>query len=114
MSLSEEYEQTVKARDAYIEKMEAQIDDWNTEIDRVMDDAREVNPDAEPDRKIHYERQLSKMRIPREEMREHVREVRESGIDEFEGLRGRIDDAWAQMSRNFDEAVKAVDSDKAA
>ena len=75
-------------RDAYVEKVKANIDQWNAEIDKLQANAREAQADA----KIQYEKQLADMRKQRDEALEKMKEV--------PGSDGRSTRPVAGMGRN--------------
>lgn len=107
MTTQDDYDARVRAHDDYIDRLEAQIAHWNAEIDRVENEAREV--DGDEDVRSRYARRLSTMRMQRERMREHLREVREYGIEAYEDLRDHIDAEWQVMAQTFDEAAGKAD-----
>ncbi|MBA4742189.1 MAG: hypothetical protein H2060_05725 [Azoarcus sp.] len=91
----------MSTRDAYLEKMKAQIDEWNAEIEKIEAKARGAQADA----KIEYEKQLGTMRLQREKLRERMRDVNEANEDAFESLRESVENAWDELAKGFRDAL---------
>ena len=88
-------------RDAYVEKMKAQLDQWNAELDRL--EARRA--EAEADTRLEIERQLASLRSQRDETRTKLRELESASDAAFDDLRRGVDHAWDSMSQAFREAM---------
>jgi hypothetical protein len=80
-------------RDEYVQKLKAQIDNWNAEAAHWEEKARKAQAGA----KAEYERQL-------EQFRTRSREA----MDELRRLQGASTDAWSEMMRGADAAVKSM------
>jgi lipid II:glycine glycyltransferase (peptidoglycan interpeptide bridge formation enzyme) len=80
-------------RDEYVQKLKAQIDQWNAEAAHWEDKARQ----AQAGMKSEYERQL-------EQFRARSREA----MDELRRLQGASTDAWSEMMRGADAAVRSM------
>jgi len=79
----------MSSRDEYVEKMKAQLDQWNAEIGKWEVKARETQAEARAD--------LDK-RI------EAVRQQREQAMYQMKLLQGAAGEAWVEMMRGTDEA----------
>ena len=76
-------------RDEYVQKLKAQIDQWNTQMaqwDKASDDV-----------KNKYLQQLDEARVRRDE-----------AIEEMKRLQGASADAWSQMMSGADTAFKEM------
>ena len=79
----------MSSREDYVEKMKAQLDQWNAEIGKWEARARETQAEAKTD--------LDK-RI------ETVRQQREQAMYQMKLLQGAAGEAWLEMMRGTDEA----------
>jgi len=79
----------MSSREDYVEKMKAQLDQWNAEIGKWEAKARETQAEAKTD--------LDK-RI------EMVRQQREQAMYQMKLLQGAAGEAWLEMMRGTDEA----------
>lgn len=70
---------------AYEEKLQAQLDEWNAEIEKLKAKADK----AEADAKIEYYEQIEKLREQQQEAQAKLNELRRAGEDAWEDLKGR-------------------------
>lgn len=87
-------------RDAYIAKLNATLDAWNAEIERLSARARQ----AEADTRIEYQKQIEKLKQKRTEIQQKVTEIGRSGEGAWEDLKSGLDLAWEAMN----EALKSA------
>jgi lipid II:glycine glycyltransferase (peptidoglycan interpeptide bridge formation enzyme) len=87
-------------RDEYLEKLKAQLDEWNEEIARW--EARTKNAQAEV--RADYERQLAAFRHQRDQAMERMRLVQAASGDAWVDLVRGADDAWNKMHEAFEKA----------
>ena len=80
-------------RDEYVQKLKSQIDQWNAEAAHWEDKARK----AQSGMKAEYERQLEQFRVRSRE-----------AMDELRRLQGASTDAFSEMMRGADAAVKGM------
>lgn len=80
-------------KDAYIDKLKAQLDEWSADIDQLEAKARK----ADADLRIKYESQLITLRVKRDEARVKLAEIRASAGD-----------AWQELKKGSDEALDAI------
>jgi hypothetical protein len=83
----------VMNRDEYAAKLKAQIDQWNAEAAKWEAKARQ----AQAGMQAEFERQL-----------EQFRARRDAAITELKRLQGASTDAWREMTRGADAAVKGM------
>jgi len=69
-------------RDAYVEKLKAQLDEWNTDIDKLAAKAAH----AEVNAKIEYQNQLDDLRAKRDDVRDKLLAVQQAGDGAWEDL----------------------------
>ena len=80
-------------RDEYVQKLKAQIDNWNAEAARWEERARK----AQAGMKAEYERQLDNFRNKRDE-----------AMTELRRLQGASADAWVEMMRGMEASAKSM------
>lgn len=81
------------SRDEYVAKLKAQIDQWNAEAARWEAKAKT----AEAGMKAEYEKQLEQWRSRRDEALYQMRLLQNASTD-----------AWTEMMRGADAAVKSM------
>ena len=80
-------------RDEYVQKLKTQIDQWNAEAAHWEEKAKK----AQAGMKAEYERQLEQFRVRSRE-----------AVDELRRLQGASTDAFSEMMRGADAAVKSM------
>jgi lipid II:glycine glycyltransferase (peptidoglycan interpeptide bridge formation enzyme) len=80
-------------RDEYVQKLKAQIDNWNAEAARWEERARK----AQAGMKAEYERQL-----------DDFRNKRDQAMTELRRLQGASADAWMEMMRGMEASAKSM------
>jgi hypothetical protein len=88
-------------REQYIEKVKAQLDQWNAEIDKLQAKADE----AEADAKIEYEKQINELRAQRDEAEAKAKELQETSNDAWADMKAGFDRAWDSLSNAFANAM---------
>lgn len=89
-------------KDAYVEKLQAKMDEWNAEIDRLEAKARQAKADS----KINYEKELENLRAKRRDLQEKIDQVQQSGKGAWEDLKAGIEAAGQALEM----AVKSAAS----
>ncbi|MCJ7685048.1 MAG: coiled coil domain-containing protein, partial [Desulfobacteraceae bacterium] len=62
-------------KEAYQQKLEAQLDEWNVEIDKLKAKADKAEAEAQ----IQYYKQIEDMRVKQKAAREKLTELKEAG-----------------------------------
>src|SRR6056297_501932 len=88
-------------RQAYIEKLKAQMDQWDAEIDKLEAKARE----AQADQRIRYEEAVQDMHQRRDEAQKMLKRVQEASAASWKDLRTGFDAAWSDVSKAMDRAM---------
>jgi DNA anti-recombination protein RmuC len=88
-------------RDAYVERLKAQLDDWNAQIDKL--EARARQADAET--RVEYEKQIEALRSRRDDMQNRLEDLRDAAGDAWRDLQKGADDAWEEIKAAFDTAL---------
>jgi lipid II:glycine glycyltransferase (peptidoglycan interpeptide bridge formation enzyme) len=87
-------------RDEYIEKLKAQLDQWNAETAKWEAQARSAQTGA----RTEFEKQLAAIREQRDQAIEQLRKVQAASGDAWMELARGADEAWAKMSEAFEKA----------
>ena len=91
----------MSTRDAYVEKMKANLDAWNASIDSLEAKAK----GAEADMQIKYSEQIDALKKQREEATAKLHELRAAGDDAWEDLRSGMETAWDTLDRAMKSAA---------
>jgi chromosome segregation ATPase len=81
-------------KQAYEKKLEAQIDEWNADIDKLKAKAKKASADAE----ANYEKEIDKLESRRDDMNEKLEELKSASEDAWEDVKGGAESAWKSMS----------------
>lgn len=95
----------MSAKDAYLEKLKAQLDEWSADIDVLEARARKVDADL----RVKINEQLTVLRGRRDDARARLTEIQDSAGDAWQELRKGGDEAWESIKRAFAEARKKFD-----
>lgn len=87
-------------RDEYLNKLKAQLDQWNAEVSKWEAKAK----GAQADVRTEYDKQLETYRHQRDQALEHMRKVQAATGDAWMDLVRGADDAWAKMKEVFEKA----------
>ena len=90
----------MEKRDEYVEKMKAQLDQWNGEIAKWEARANEAQAGA----RAEFDKRLEAVRQQREQALVQLRLMQSAAGDAWmERMKG-TDEAWARMREAFDKA----------
>lgn len=91
---------TMTKRDEYVDKLKAQLDQWNSQVAQWEAKAHEVQAQS----RTEYEKQLEVFRRQRDEAMEKMRHVQAATGDAWMDLVQGADDAWSKMRESFEKA----------
>ncbi|MCB2216545.1 MAG: coiled coil domain-containing protein [Desulfobulbaceae bacterium] len=89
-------------KDAYQQKIEAQLDEWKAEIEKMKARAK----DADADGQLEYYKQIDELRMKQEAAREKLSELKRAGEDAWEDLKSGMELAWDSLG----DAMKSARS----
>lgn len=92
-------------KEAYQERMEAQLKEWEGEMERLGAKAEKGNAEA----KIAYYKELERFRNKQEAAEEKLDELREAGDETWEQTKAGIEKAWQDLRHTLDIAVSKLD-----
>lgn len=90
----------MSTRDAYVEKLKAQLDQWNADIDKLEAKGRELQADAQ----VSYNKKLEDLRTRRDEAAGKLEEIQSASEHAWEDLKAGTEMAWDSLS----EAVSSA------
>jgi hypothetical protein len=91
----------MNAREAYQEKMEAQLDRWNAEIAKLQARADEAKAQA----KIEYLEQIAQLRQRQDKARRKLDEMKKAGDGAWQDLKAGLELAWDDLSSALESAA---------
>ena len=87
-------------RDEYVDKLKAQLDQWNTEVAKWEAKAQQAQAGA----RVEYEKQLKELRRQRDQALEQMKRVQAASGETWVDLVRGADEAWAKMREALDKA----------
>jgi hypothetical protein len=93
---------SMSIKEAYEKKIEAQMDEWKIEINKLKAKANKAEADAQ----IKYYKQIEDIRAKQEAAREKLTELKGAGEDAWEDLKTGLENALNSLG----DAVKSATS----
>lgn len=87
-------------RDAYVQKLKAKMDEWNTEIDKLAAKADQADAEA----KIEYHKQLEDLRAKHKDLEDKIAELQQAGESAWEDLKQGLENSWGILKTSFSKA----------
>lgn len=87
-------------KQAYEQKLEAKLEEWQASIDKLRAEAKEKGADVQ----AQYEKQIDELRQYRDQMETKLAEVRETQAAAWADMKGGVDKAWDDMSKAMQDA----------
>ena len=87
-------------KDLYQQKLQAQLDVWKADIDKLKAKAAEATADA----KIELHKQVDVLELKLEEGKLKLAELADSGHDVWESLKDSAESVWASIKAAFTDA----------
>lgn len=92
----------MSTRDEYVRKMQAKLEEWNADIDKLAAKTSEVSADV----RSEYKEQIAALKVKQAAARHKIEEMQISGESAWKDLKSGIELAWAAIG----EAVDSVKS----
>ena len=84
-------------RDAYVQKLKAQLDEWNADINKL-----EAKSDqAEAGAKIEYHKRIADLRARLKEVGDKIGELQQTGEEPWEDLKQGLENSWEHSQGKF-------------
>jgi chromosome segregation ATPase len=87
----------MSTRDAYVAKLKAQLDELNTDLDRLEDEARKASADA----KVQYEGQIRELRQKAQGSQQTLTKIRQANENAWDDLKEGAETAWTMLKDSF-------------
>jgi hypothetical protein len=88
-------------KEAYENKLQAQLDEWNAEINKLKAKADKAEADAQ----LKYYKEIEELRTMQETARKKLAELKEAGDDAWQDLKAGIDSAWDTLGNALRSAI---------
>ena len=89
-----------KERDAYVEKLKEQMDEWNAEIDKLQARADEAQTDA----RAAYLQHLAQLQSKRQVLKEKMTELHQAAESAWEDVKKGVDRAQKILGESIQSA----------
>ncbi len=90
----------MSSREETVENLKLKLDEWNTKIEELEVQAKL----AEMQNREKFESEITRMKQKRDEIRDRLEKLPESGEKAFEELRGGAEQAWDALSDAYQKA----------
>ena len=87
---------------AYRRKLEARLDQWRAEIDKLRARAVEAGADAS----LEYRKQIDRLHGRQEAARDRLKEIDEASGEAWKDLRAGLEKAWDDLESAVSQARK--------
>ena len=88
-------------KESYQQKLQAQLDEWNADIDKLKARAEK----AESSARIEYYEQIEDLRLKQNAAKDKLAELHDAGDDAWEDLKAGIENAWSTLGDSVEQAV---------
>jgi uncharacterized coiled-coil DUF342 family protein len=90
----------MSSRDEYVRKMQAKLEEWNSEIDELTARADKVKADV----KNEYNVQIESLKVKRADARQKIEEFQRAGESALEDMKSGIELAFKSMGNAIGSA----------
>ncbi|HEY5514273.1 MAG TPA: hypothetical protein VIK40_11580, partial [Geomonas sp.] len=80
-------------RTEYVERLSAQMVEWDTEIERLKDKAESATPESKTD----YSQAIAALQLKRDEAALKLQGISAASDDEWEDLKTGTDQVWGEV-----------------
>lgn len=87
-------------KETYQNKLQAQLDQWKAEIDKLQAQSREASADMQ----IKYQEQIKELREKRADMAAQYDKIEAANIEAWKDFKTGADEAWDNMSKAMKSA----------
>ncbi len=88
-------------KEAYEQKLDAQLDEWRAEIDKLKAQARQADADA----RIELERQIEDLEAKRAASHQRLQELRQAGEDAWTDMQAGLEAAFEDLGKAVQSAA---------
>jgi len=87
-------------RDAYVEKLKSQLDEWNTELNRLEGEARKAKAEG----RNPFESRIEALRQKEKAVKETLGRILEARDDAWDDLKKGMGSAWSSLKTSLTKA----------
>ena len=91
-------------RTEYVEKLSAQMVEWDMQIDQLNIKATSATPDA----RLEYSNAIAALQLKRDEAALKLQNIPVTSDDEWEVLKKGIDQIWGDLTTMLGDAIKKI------
>ncbi|MGB9082673.1 MAG: hypothetical protein WCD00_15360 [Desulfuromonadaceae bacterium] len=91
-------------RTEYVEKLSAQMVEWDVQIDLLKDKAES----ATPEEKYDYSSSIAALQLKRDEAAEKLQGLATAGDDEWEELKTGTEHVWGEVRSILHDAIMRI------
>ena len=88
-------------RQSYVKKLQAKLDEWSAEIDKLKAKAEGASADVQ----IEYNKQVNELQEKQKAANDKLAELKEASGDTWEELKNDMDSMWSSLERTFRSAA---------
>lgn len=93
-------------KELYQKKMQAQLDEWNADLDKMKAKASKASADAQ----INLKKQIDSLEQKTKGVRSKLSELKEAGEETWKPIKESLDAAWENLKSGAREAASKHDS----
>ncbi|PTN13238.1 coiled coil domain-containing protein [Nitrosomonas aestuarii] len=87
-------------KEAYLQKMQAKLDEWDADINALKAKMSGASADA----KIELNKQVESLESERNEMKQKYEELKSASGDAWKDMRDGMEAAWSRVADSFKKA----------
>ncbi len=91
-------------RTEYVEKLSAQMVEWDAQIDLLKDRAKSAKPEALPD----YSSAIAALQLKRDEAAAKLQGISAASDDEWEDLKTGTEQVWGEVRTILHDAIMKI------
>ena len=91
-------------RTEYVEKLSAQMVEWDNQIDLLKDRAKSAPPETQPD----YSGAIAALQLKRDEAALKLQGISAASDDEWEDLKAGTEQLWGDFTTMLGNAIKKI------
>lgn len=91
-------------RTEYVEKLSAQLVEWDTQIDQLKDKAKSSTPETE----IDYSAAIAALQLKRDEAALKLQGISVAGDDEWQELKTGTEHVWGEVRSILRETIVKI------
>lgn len=93
---------------SYEEKIQAQLDEWRDDVDRLKEKARNASAET----KMKYQESIDKLELKLKEGRSKLKDLAESSDEAWDSIRDGAESIWDTMKATFREVKEKFRDDE--